>query len=71
MGKIFTFINMKKLVSQTLQLKANKSDMLELQKSVDGLNYVKLSARERSSTKWKFVFATNMTFHSFTEYRCC
>ena len=44
------------------QLIASKEDLLELQKSVYEVNIVELSARERSSTKLNFLFATNVTF---------
>ena len=50
------------LLLERSQLIANKEHLLELQKSVDDVNIVELSARERSSTKWKFLFATNVTF---------
>ena len=49
------------LILERSQLIANKEDMLELRKNLDDLNIVELSARERSSTKWKFLFSTNVT----------
>ena len=59
---LYFFAHENNLLLETSQLIANKEDLLELQKSVDELNIVELSARERSSTKWKFLFATNVTF---------
>ena len=40
---------------------ANKEDMTEFQQRLDDLNLVELSTRERSSTKWKLLFTTNVT----------
>ena len=40
---------------------ANKKDMREFQHRLDDLNIVELSTRERSSTKWKLLFSTNVT----------
>ena len=47
------------LLVERSQLIANKEDLLELQKTVDEVNIVELSTRDRNSTKWKFLFATN------------
>ena len=50
------------LLLERSQLIPNKEDLLELQKSLDEVSIVELSTRERSSTKWNFLFATNVTF---------
>ena len=39
---------------------ANKEDMTEFQQRLDDLKIVELSTRERSSTKWKWLFTTNV-----------
>ena len=49
------------LILERSQLIAKKEDMLELQNILDDINVVELSTRERSSTKWNFLFATNVT----------
>ena len=49
------------LLLERSQLIPNKEDVLELQKGVDEVSIVALSGRERSSTNWKFLFATNVT----------
>ena len=43
------------------QLIAIKEELLDLQNFFDDLFFVELSIRERFSTKWKFLLATNMT----------
>ena len=49
------------LILERSQMIANKEDMLELQNNLNDLNIVKRSTREKSSTKWKLLFATNVT----------
>ena len=49
------------LLSEMSRLFANEEDLLELQKSVDDLIIVELSAQQRFLTKRKFFFATNVT----------
>ena len=43
---------------------ANKGDMSEFQQKLDDLKIVELSTRERSSTKWKLHFTTNVTTYA-------
>ena len=40
---------------------ANKENMTELHQRLDDLNIAEFSTRERSSTKWKLLFTTNVT----------
>ena len=49
------------LILERSQLIANREDMLEMHKILDDFTIVQLSPRDRSSTKWKFLFAINVT----------
>ena len=50
------------LLRERSVLIANKEIVTEFQQGLDDLNIVELSTRERSSTKWKLLFTTNVTF---------
>ena len=55
------YVNQNNLLLGRSLLIANKEDMTEFQQRLDDLNTVELKTRERSSSKWKFLFSTNVT----------
>ena len=57
----FFYAHENSLLLERSLLIANKEDMTEFQQRLDDLNIVELSTRERSSTKWKLLFTTNVT----------
>ena len=57
----YLHVHEKNLILERSQMIANKEDMLELQNILDDLYIIDLNTRERSSARWKFLFATNVT----------
>ena len=57
----FFYAHENSLLLERSLLIANKEDMTEFQQRLDDLNIVELSTRERSSTKWKLLYTTNVT----------
>ena len=55
------FAHDKNLILEISQLIAKKEDILEVQNILGDLNIVELSTRERLSSKWEFLSATNVT----------
>ena len=67
----YFYAHEKNLIPERPQLIANKEDMLEMHNILAHLNIVELSTRDGSSTKRKFLFATNMTVFAALQKRSC